>query len=146
MLVHMLDAEYGMRFPEGNFPLLLHFLVRRLGIPIEFYTLAQRIANHLNIITTYAIRSHTSQINQYLPEANAAAIIIIALKLQYGFDDTNRDSNYKVLPGFPSSFEFLEKWRANFDELGLTTKSKQGEFVRFCQRYLHYDPSHRTRN
>ncbi|EXJ90819.1 hypothetical protein A1O1_03924 [Capronia coronata CBS 617.96] len=85
----MYSMSFGMMMPPLNQHLLLFSHVRSLALPIEVYSLAQR----LNAITAYrfcypdttAYRTTRRQPTTY-PEAQLISLIVVATKLLFPFD------------------------------------------------------------
>lgn len=101
----MFSTSFGMILPSLNRNLFLLNCVRSLSLPIEVYSIAQR----LNTITDYrfcypdpaTMRSMRRQPTTY-PEAQVISLIVVATKLLFPFD-SNAVKRYPKDPNGPTN-------------------------------------------
>ena len=87
----LLDSEFGMIVPALNVPLVLYRWVKDLALPIEVFAATQRLARALtmDIAFVFSGRASTSVVLRY-PEAQLMALVLVATKLMFPFDDRER--------------------------------------------------------
>ncbi|KAJ2350692.1 hypothetical protein GGF43_004249 [Coemansia sp. RSA 2618] len=100
------QKHYEIAFPMPDAQLVLLSILKRLGLGVELYPMAMKIAGIANKDL------HTSEECRYIMHLSLTAGIIVCLKLHYGLDEVERTSP----PGtagldMPPLHEFLAKWR-----------------------------------
>ncbi|KAI7187927.1 hypothetical protein KC363_g5728 [Hortaea werneckii] len=91
-MVAMFEAEFGMAMQPINSTLVLYRWVRELALPIEIYAATQRLAHTLELDFSFTPRSKTKRnetVLQY-PEVRLMAVVVVASKLLFPFDDIKR--------------------------------------------------------
>ena len=111
-MIATFDAEFGMTMQPINSTLVLYRWVRELALPIEIYAATQRLVHSLELDFSFTPRSKTRRneaILQY-PEARLMAVVVVATKLLFPFDDIKR------YPASTSDLSALSlKWSAWVD-------------------------------
>jgi len=90
----ILSTGFGMVVPSINIPLVLYKWLRQLALPIELFSATQRLALILEIdfsFTPSAISD--SNVALRYPEPRLMAILVMATKLLFPMDDTERHSS-----------------------------------------------------
>ncbi|KAL2001956.1 hypothetical protein VTN02DRAFT_934 [Thermoascus thermophilus] len=89
-LALLYSREFGITFPPLNAPLMLFGYVKRLALPLEIYP----AVNHLQKLVGFTYRFPTDFKGKirYLafPEAQMIALVVVATKLFFPFDDVKR--------------------------------------------------------
>lgn len=119
-----LRREYGITWPKLNTPLLLFRALRDLGLPLEVYSAALRVATIVGYSFDALPKEETWRIGvRHLPEAQMAACVVLAVKLLYPFD-------YRDVGRYPASFSepaaAVVNWK-EWDELVAALKMKKKE-------------------
>ncbi|KAI7119099.1 hypothetical protein KC352_g33403 [Hortaea werneckii] len=111
-MVAIFGAEFGMAMQPINSTLVLYRWVRELALPIEVYAATQRLAHTLELDFSFTSRSKMKRnetVLQY-PEVHLMAVVVVATKLLFPFDDIKR------YPGSASDLSALSlKWSAWVD-------------------------------
>lgn len=90
-LLTSLDADFGMQAPPLNHPLVLYRWVKALQLPLEVYVIAQRLARLLQLDFRYSVDAKAwSSVSLRYPEVRLMALVVIATKLLFPFDDAKR--------------------------------------------------------
>ncbi|KAF2212976.1 hypothetical protein CERZMDRAFT_40275 [Cercospora zeae-maydis SCOH1-5] len=90
-LLTSLDADFGMQAPPMNHALVLYRWVKALQLPLEVYVTAQRLARLLQLDFRYSVDAKAwSGVSLRYPEVRLMALVVIATKLLFPFDDTKR--------------------------------------------------------
>lgn len=108
-----LQADFGMALPSTNTPLILYRWVQELALPLEVYAATQRLAGILNVDGTFS--GGSSDVVLRYPEVRLMALVMIAAKLLFPFDEIKRQ------PHSPTDLSALSM---NWDEW---TKTQQRE-------------------
>lgn len=90
-ILTMYNKEFGMAIPPINGPLVLYRWVRDLALPIEIFAACQRLGKILSIDDTFILKSKagTNVVLRY-PEPQLMALVVVATKLLFPFDDIER--------------------------------------------------------
>ncbi|KAI9736039.1 MAG: Pol I core factor CF [Claussenomyces sp. TS43310] len=88
-LVISYKQRFDLVFPPLNAPLILFQHVRHLCLPLEIYAGAQRLGRMLGLSFSFPDHLARHRVTAY-PEVQLMALIIIATKLAYPFDDIPR--------------------------------------------------------
>ncbi|KXT08766.1 hypothetical protein AC579_4931 [Pseudocercospora musae] len=90
-LLTNLNSDFGMEAPTLNEPVVLYRWVKQLALPLEIYVTTQRLARLLEINFAYNVvaKAHTNMRMRF-PEIRLMALIVIATKLLFPFDDKKR--------------------------------------------------------
>ncbi|KAA8895369.1 hypothetical protein FN846DRAFT_969991 [Sphaerosporella brunnea] len=88
-MVALFHANFGLAFPPVNREVLLLRAVHDLGLPLEIYAAAKKLAEGLFMTFEWPPLAVTRRSNHW-PEAKLLAIVISAVKLCYGLDGLRR--------------------------------------------------------
>lgn len=90
-LLKTFHADLGMSPPVLNLPLILYRWMRELMLPLEVYAGTKRLAQLLDINFEVSITAKAARLSAWqYPEARLMAVLIVATKLLFPFDDTER--------------------------------------------------------
>lgn len=110
------DHQFGITLPALNYPLLLFKLVKDLALPrklnlyrysrllsnltlsVEIYSTVHRISSLLNVRYMFP-RPGTRQKRALFPETQLIALLVVAVKLFYPFDQLQRKPRSWTEPG-----------------------------------------------
>ena len=86
------EREFNLEFPPINYPPLLFYFIQSLALPLDIYGEVKTLAAK----TTYDFRLPSYKVRAVLhprdfPEAQLMALIIIAVKIAYPFEETNQN-------------------------------------------------------
>ncbi|TKA53938.1 hypothetical protein B0A55_12947, partial [Friedmanniomyces simplex] len=86
------NTEFGMRLPPINHPLILYRWMRALALPIEVFAATSRLARLLDIAFAFTLDAKLGTKNLVLryPEVQLMAVLVVATKLLFPFDDNKR--------------------------------------------------------
>lgn len=86
-----LQADFGMKAPPVNGPLVLYRWIQELSLPLEIFIAAQRLGTLLDLDYSYNLdaKAGTNQSLRY-PEIRLMALVVITTKLLFPFDDMRR--------------------------------------------------------
>ncbi|KXT04514.1 hypothetical protein AC578_8631 [Pseudocercospora eumusae] len=106
-LLTNLNSDFGMEAPTLNEPLVLYRWVKQLALPLEIYVTTQRLARLLEINFAYnVVAKARANMSMRFPEIRLMALIVIATKLLFPFDDKKR---------YPKNTEDLAAMRLDWD-------------------------------
>lgn len=91
-LLSMFSSGFGMALPPLNGPLILLRWVKELALPIEVYAATQRLARVLDLSFAFAFSAKARSSDAVLrhPEVRLMALVAVATKLFFPFDDIKR--------------------------------------------------------
>ena len=102
-LVILFKRDFGMSFPPLNRPLLTFRYINTLSLPLDVYMGMTRLMEKLDFALEYP-KDISKRLDVIaLPEAQLAAMVIIATKLLYPFDEFYR---YPTTPAEPAATLF----------------------------------------
>jgi len=87
--VAMLKSEFGMTIPPINIALVLYRWLRLLALPLEAFVATQRLMRVLEVDGNFSDRGRIAVLRY--PEVRLMAVMVIATKLLFPFDDIERD-------------------------------------------------------
>ena len=87
--VAMLKSEFGMTIPPLNIALVLYRWLRLLALPLEAFVATQRLMRVLEVDGNFSDRGRIAVLRY--PEVRLMAVMVIATKLLFPFDDIERD-------------------------------------------------------
>ncbi|TKA83914.1 hypothetical protein B0A55_00196 [Friedmanniomyces simplex] len=87
-----LNTEFGIALPPINYPLILYRWMRALALPIEVFAATSRLARLLDIAFAFTLDAKLGTKNLVLryPEVQLMAVLVVATKLLFPFDDNKR--------------------------------------------------------
>ncbi|KAK4926367.1 hypothetical protein LTR66_016349, partial [Elasticomyces elasticus] len=91
--VALYEQDYGMSIPPLNSPLLLYRYMKNLTLPLEIYTVTERLARMLDVTYAYDTNSKKEKKKSLVmrhPEARLMCLLIVAVKLLFPFDGLPR--------------------------------------------------------
>ncbi|KAK3070855.1 hypothetical protein LTR53_009717 [Teratosphaeriaceae sp. CCFEE 6253] len=88
------SADLGMALPPVNHPLLLYDWTRALALPIEVFAATTRLARMLDVTFEFKldVKPRTKDVMLRYPEARLMALLVVATKLLFPFDDVQRSA------------------------------------------------------
>lgn len=89
-MIAMLQSQVGMSMPGLNAVLLLNRHMKTLGMPLDVFALTRRLAKVLDIKFSWPESSTRCLILPLHPEVQVIALVTIAVKLLYPFDNVVR--------------------------------------------------------
>ncbi|CAK4033932.1 RNA polymerase I-specific transcription initiation factor rrn7 [Lecanosticta acicola] len=90
-LLRSLSTDFGMSAPPLNQPLILYRWVKELSLPLEIYVATQRLGRLLDADFSYTLDAKTrANMSLRCPEIRLMALVVIATKLLFPFDDLKR--------------------------------------------------------
>ncbi|KYG42542.1 hypothetical protein M433DRAFT_176638 [Acidomyces richmondensis BFW] len=112
-LLQLMHEEFGMAVPPLNHVLILQRWIRILTLPLEVFAATQRLARILELGFSFKFQTKESNKAKDLmlryPETRLMALIIVATKLLFPFDDVKR---YPTSPSDPSVLSMdWQKWQ-----------------------------------
>lgn len=106
-LLSTFSEEFGMAVSPINQPLVLYRFVSELCLPLEIYSGVQRLARLMEMEFAYAVDAKAwTSMNLRFPEVRLMALVIIATRLLFPFDDAKR---------YPASSTDLGALKMNWD-------------------------------
>lgn len=91
ILLSTFSTDFGMAVSPINQPLVLYRFVTELCLPLEIYVAVQRLARLMDLEFAYAVDAKSwSNMSLRFPEIRLMALVVIATKLLFPFDDTRR--------------------------------------------------------
>jgi len=102
-LFQLMHGEFGMAVPPINYVLILHRWLQVLTLPIEVFAATQRLAQILDLGFSYQLQAKESSkakdIMLRYPETRLMALLVVATKLLFPFDNVKR---YPISSSDPS--------------------------------------------
>lgn len=90
-LLKLFGGEFGMSVPPINHTLVLYRWLRQLLLPIEVFTVTQRLAKFLGVDFCWAMNTKAGSLVAFRsPEVRLMALVVITTKLLFPFDDIER--------------------------------------------------------
>ncbi|KAI9505210.1 hypothetical protein BX070DRAFT_233359 [Coemansia spiralis] len=138
----LFSETLSITFPRPDMPIRMLSLLKRLGLPIELYSMAMRA------IELAGDRMYSQIRRMQDASVTAMAAIVVCLKLHYGLDEIERkpsNTDPEVCLQLPPLSEFLEAWRDGWESeltIGavpfLTAYSEhwQREFAEYYRRLV----------
>ncbi|KLU81425.1 hypothetical protein MAPG_00514 [Magnaporthiopsis poae ATCC 64411] len=120
-LAESFNANYKLKFPPLNEPLLLLRYARELALPIEVYAFVQGMIEFLNVDFTFPLEQRRVKLLDH-PDVFLVACTVLATKLLCPFDGGERfaESAAPPLTGID-----WDAWRQNFVESEAKTLSRR---------------------
>jgi hypothetical protein len=115
------NANFKLKFPPLNQPLLLLRYIRELALPIEIYAFVQGMVEFLNVDFTFPLEHRKVQMLDH-PDVFLVACTVLATKLLCPFDSVER----LVEAGTPPLMRIdWQVWKANFEGPAADTLSRR---------------------
>ncbi|KAL4997359.1 hypothetical protein BDV10DRAFT_169956 [Aspergillus recurvatus] len=84
-------GQFGVRFPPLNTPILSYRLIKRLALPVDVYPVTKRLQTLIGFTFEYPTKKVSKKWKSLdKPELQLIALIVIATKLLFPFDDVQR--------------------------------------------------------
>ncbi|KAJ5788546.1 hypothetical protein N7457_003536 [Penicillium paradoxum] len=83
------QRRFGLELPSLNWPIILFRHIKRLALPIEIYDATKTLQELLGFTFQYPA-DDDRQKKQFLPDVQLMALVVIATKLLFPFDDLKR--------------------------------------------------------
>ncbi|KAL1970682.1 hypothetical protein VTN77DRAFT_4326 [Rasamsonia byssochlamydoides] len=89
-MVIVYNRDFGVSFPPLNAPLMLFEYIRQLALPLEIYVAVNRLQRLVGFTYSFPLSLRRSLRHLALPEAQLLALIVVATKLLFPFDELKR--------------------------------------------------------
>jgi RNA polymerase I-specific transcription initiation factor RRN7 len=87
----LFNKDVGMAIPPLNVSLVLYRWIQSLMLPLEIFAATQRLARLLEVdLSTFIASKASKNIVLRYPEAQLMALVVVATKLLFPFDDVER--------------------------------------------------------
>ncbi|RPB28945.1 hypothetical protein L211DRAFT_817189 [Terfezia boudieri ATCC MYA-4762] len=97
-LILLYSSQFGITFPEINWPILAMRYIRDLGLPLEIFHAVKRLLTLYPLTFQYPSTPTLKTLISAYPEAKLMSLILLSTKLLWGVDDTKRIPREKTEP------------------------------------------------
>ncbi|KAJ5601312.1 pol I core factor CF [Penicillium lagena] len=84
------ERRFGVVIPPLNSPLILYRHIKRLAVPVEVYEAVKKLQDIVGFTYQYPFRKQGRKTPLHLPDVQIMALIVIATKLLFPFDNVKR--------------------------------------------------------